>query len=209
MRYCTQKAPEASNHTKLLLIIMNRINGNKQCLKEPRNPQQNVEKNRCLIKLKETGLTLKELVNSLGKKSKAVAQETSAQLKEAAKDDEINAKDAADIQMLGSHIESIITIFEDTMDKIMAHPSYDEERGMLVGFKKILEEEVNLIEARLSMAKRLKRLEPSQYSETLDERIEERKRTNAIDAELVNQPLPDRDESRTMADMMEDDKDKI
>ncbi|HEX2472431.1 MAG TPA: hypothetical protein VHJ59_06740, partial [Nitrososphaera sp.] len=99
--------------------------------------------------------------------------------------------------------------FEDTMDKIMAHPSYDEQRGMLVGFKKILEEEVNLIEARLSMAKRLKRLEPSQYSETLDERIEERKRTNAIDAELVNQPLPDRDESRTMADMMEDDKDKI
>ena len=77
--------------------------------------------------------------------------------------------------MLGSHIESIITIFEDTMDKIMAHPSYDEQRGMLVGFKKILEEEVNLIEARLSMAKRLKRLEPSQYSETLDERIEERK----------------------------------
>jgi hypothetical protein len=59
------------------------------------------------------------------------------------------------------------------------------------------------------MAKRLKRLEPSQYSETLDERIEERKSTNAIDAELVNQPLPDRDESRTMADMMEDDKDKI
>ena len=79
-------------------------------------------------KAKETGLTLKELVNSLGKKSKAVAQETSAQTrKKPAKDDEINAKDAADIQMLGSHIESIITIFEDTMDKIMAHPSYDEQ----------------------------------------------------------------------------------
>ncbi|HJU96129.1 MAG TPA: hypothetical protein VJ643_08875, partial [Nitrososphaera sp.] len=72
---------------------------------------------------RETGMTLKELVNSIGKKSKVVAQEKSAQLKEAAKDDEINAKDAADIQMLGSHIESIITIFEDTMDKIMAHPS--------------------------------------------------------------------------------------
>jgi hypothetical protein len=160
-------------------------------------------------KARETGLTLKELVNSLGRKSKAVAQQTSTQLKEAAKDDEINAKDAADIQMLGSHIESIITIFEDTMDKIMAHPSYDEQHGMLVGFKKILEEEVNLIEARLSMAKRLKRLEPSQYSETLGERIEERKRTNSIDAELVNQPLPDRDESRTMAEMTEDDRDKI
>ena len=46
--------------------------------------------------------------------------------------------------MLGSHIESIITIFEDTMDKITQHPSYDEQHGMLVGFKKILEEEVNL-----------------------------------------------------------------
>jgi hypothetical protein len=111
--------------------------------------------------------------------------------------------------MLGSHIESIITIFEDTMDKIMTHPSHDEQHGMLVGFKKILEEEVNLIEARLSMAKRLKGLEPSQHSETLDERIEERKKTNAIDAELVNQPLPERDEARTMAEMAEDDRDKI
>ena len=157
---------------------------------------------------RETGLTLKELVNSLGKKSKAVAQQKSTELKEAAKDDEINAKDAADIQMLGRHIESIITIFEDTMDKIMAHPSYEEQHGMLVGFKKILEEEVNLIDARLNMAKRLKRLEPSQYSETLDERIEERRKTNAIDAESVNQPLPDRDEARTMAEMVEDDKGK-
>lgn len=158
---------------------------------------------------RETGLTLKELVNSIGKKSKAVAQQTSTQLKEAAKDDEIDSKDAADIQMLGRHIESIITIFEDTMDKIMAHPSYDEQHGMLVGFKKILEEEVNLIDARLGMAKRLKRMEPSQHTETLEDRIEERKRSNAVDAELVNQPLPDRDEARTMAEMVEDDKEKI
>jgi hypothetical protein len=143
---------------------------------------------------RETGLTLKELVNSIGKKSKAIAQQKSTELKE-----------AADIQMLGSHIETIITIFEDTMDKIMAHPSYDEQHGMLVGFKKILEEEVNLIDARLNMAKRLKRLEPSQYSETLEEKIEERKRTNAIDADLVNQPLPDRDEARTMAEIVEED----
>jgi hypothetical protein len=158
---------------------------------------------------RETGLTLKELVNSIGKKSKAVAQQTSTQLKEAAKDDEIDSKDAADIQMLGRHIESIITIFEDTMDKIMAHPSYDEQHGMLVGFKKILEEEVNLIDARLGMAKRLKGMEPSQHTETLEERIEERKRTNAVDAELVNQPLPDRDDARTMAEMVEDDREKI
>jgi hypothetical protein len=160
-------------------------------------------------KTREAGLTLKELANSIGKKSKAVVQETSTQLKEAAKDDQIDAKDAADIQMLGSYIESIITIFEDTMDKITAHPSYDEQHGMLVGFKKILEEEVNVINAQLSMAKRLKHLEPSQYSESLEQRIEEREKTNAIDAESINQPLPDRDEARTMAELVEDDKDKI
>ncbi|HJY09347.1 MAG TPA: hypothetical protein VJ250_00235, partial [Nitrososphaeraceae archaeon] len=61
---------------------------------------------------RETGLTLKELANSIGRKSKAVAKQSTTQLKEAAKDDEIKAKDAADIQMLGSYIESIINIFE-------------------------------------------------------------------------------------------------
>jgi 5,10-methylene-tetrahydrofolate dehydrogenase/methenyl tetrahydrofolate cyclohydrolase len=80
---------------------------------------------------------------------------------------------------------------------------------MLVGFKKVLEEEVNLIDANLNMAKRLKRLEPSQNSETLEERMEERKRTNAIDAELVTPPLSERDEASTMAEMVEEDKDKI
>jgi len=59
------------------------------------------------------------------------------------------------------------------------------------------------------MSKRLKRLDPSHDSETLEKKIEERKRTNAMDADLVNPPLPDKDEARTMAEMVEDDKDKI
>ncbi len=157
---------------------------------------------------RETGLTLRELANSIAKKGKTVAQQKTTQLKEAAKDDEINAKDAADIQMLGRYIESIITIFEDTMDKITLHPSYDEQHRMLVGFKKILEEEVYVIDSRLSMAKRLKHLEPSQSSETLEERIEERKKSNIVDTESVNEPLPPSDDTRTMAEMVEDDRDR-
>src|ERR671918_1419506 len=132
----------------------------------PRQSSTRPDEDSLSRRARETGLTLKELVNSIGKKSKAIAQQKSTELKEAAKDDEINAKDAADIQMLGSYIESIITIFEDTMDKITLHPTYDEQHRMLVGFKKILEEEVNVIDARLSMAKRLKHLEPSQSPET-------------------------------------------
>jgi hypothetical protein len=159
-------------------------------------------------RMRDTGSTLKELANSIGKKGKTVAQQTTSQLKEAAKDDDINAKDAADIQMLGGYIESIISIFEDTMDKITLHPSYDEQHRMLVGFKKILEEEVNVIEAELSMAKRLKHLEPSQSSETLEQRIEERQKTNVVDVDLINEPLADSDEARTMAEMVEDEKSK-
>jgi hypothetical protein len=175
-----------------------------------RTPESSIEPDEQSLskRARETGLTLKELANSIGKKGKAVAQQKTTQLKEAAKDDEINAKDAADIQMLGSYIESIITIFEDTMDKITLHPTYDEQHRMLVGFKKILEEEVNVIDARLSMAKRLKHLEPSKSSETLEERIEERKISNIVDAESVNEPLPASDDARTMAEMVEDDRDK-
>lgn len=176
-----------------------------------RTPESSIEPDEQSLskRARETGLTLKELANSIGRKGKAVAQQKTTQLKEAAKDDEINAKDAADIQMLGSHIESIITIFEDTMDKITLHPTYDEQHKMLIGFKKILEEEVNVIDARLSMAKRLKHLEPSKSPETLEERIEERKNTNIVDAESVNQPLPPSDDARTMAEMVEDDRDKM
>jgi 5,10-methylene-tetrahydrofolate dehydrogenase/methenyl tetrahydrofolate cyclohydrolase len=58
------------------------------------------------------------------------------------------------------------------------------------------------------MAKRLKHLEPSQSSETLEERIEERKISNTVDAESVNEPLPASDDARTMAEMVEDDRDK-
>jgi hypothetical protein len=175
-----------------------------------RTPESSIEPDEQSLskRARETGLSLKELANSIGRKGKAVAQQKTTQLKEAAKDDEINAKDAADIQMLGSHIESIITIFEDTMDKITLHPTYEEQHRMLVGFKKVLEEEVNVIDARLSMAKRLKHLDPSQSSETLEERIEERRVSNVVDAESVNEPLPASDDARTMAEMVEDDRDK-
>ena len=157
---------------------------------------------------RETGQTLKELVNSLGKKSKTLAEQKSAELKEAAKDDKISAKDAADIQMLGSNIESIITIFEDTMDKIREHPSNDEQHRMLNGFKKMLEEEVNVINARLNMAKRLKGLDPSHETESLEEKIDERKTSNAMDADSISQPLSDTGESRTMAEMVDEDRDR-
>ena len=105
-------------------------------------------------KAKEAGRSLKELMSSLGKKTKEVTEEKARELK--AQSVDIGAKtDSRDIQHLGDDVESLITVFEDTMTEIRKEP-YDEQEKLLVGYRKLLEEQINVINARLSMAKRLK-----------------------------------------------------
>jgi hypothetical protein len=140
-------------------------------------------------KAKETGQSLKNLIASIGKKTRTVAQEKSMLLKEAAEERNIAASDAKDIQMLGSHIDSIITIFDTTMDKIGRHP-YDEQQRLMVGLKKLLTEEIYVINASLNMAKRLKALEPAKVMEDpVENRVKERIEMNSIDAESITQPI--------------------
>ena len=105
-------------------------------------------------KAKEAGRSLKDLFNSLGRKTKEVTEEKARELK--AQSVDISTKtDARDIQHLGDDVERLITVFEDTMTEIRKE-SYDEQEKLLVGYKKLLEEQINVINARLSMAKRLK-----------------------------------------------------
>ena len=105
-------------------------------------------------KAKEAGRSLKELMSSLGKKTKEVTEEKARELK--AQSVDISAKtDSRDIQHLGDDVEKLITVFEDTMTEIRKEP-YDEQEKLLVGYRKLLEEQINVINARLSMAKRLK-----------------------------------------------------
>jgi arginine utilization protein RocB len=105
-------------------------------------------------KAREAGRSLKELMSSLGRKTKEATEEKARELK--AQSVDISAKtDAHDIQHLGDDVEKLITVFEDTMTEIRKEP-YDEQEKLLVGYKKLLEEQINVINARLSMAKRLK-----------------------------------------------------
>ena len=105
-------------------------------------------------KAKEAGKSLKDLIYSLGKKTKEVTEEKARELKSQSVD--ISTKtDARDIQHLGDDVEKLITVFEDTMTEIRKEP-YDEQEKLLVGYKKLLEEQINVINARLSMAKHLK-----------------------------------------------------
>jgi hypothetical protein len=105
-------------------------------------------------KAREAGQSLKDLVYSLGKKTKQVTAEKARELK--AQSVDISAtSDARAIQNLGDDVEKLITVFEDTMTEIRKEP-YDEQEKLLLAYKKLLEEQINVIDARMDMAKRLK-----------------------------------------------------
>lgn len=104
-------------------------------------------------KARDAGKSLKDLIYSLGRKTKEVTEDKARELK--AQSDISTKTDARDIQHLGDEVEKLITVFEDTMTEIR-NEHYDEQEKLLVGYKKLLEEQINVINARLSMAKRLK-----------------------------------------------------
>ena len=105
-----------------------------------------LQRKRFLPKAKETGQILKEFAASIGRKTMVATEETTDQLKEAADDKGLAVRDAMDIQMFGSHIDSIFAIFDSTMDRIAQQP-YDEQQRLMVGFKKVLQEEISVINA--------------------------------------------------------------
>jgi hypothetical protein len=105
-------------------------------------------------KAREAGRSLKDLIYSLGKKTKEVTEEKARELK-AQSVDMSATSDARDIRHLGDDVERLVTVFEDTMTEIRKEP-YDEQEKLLVGYKRLLEEQINVINARLDMAKRLK-----------------------------------------------------
>ena len=108
-------------------------------------------------KAKDAGQSLKDLITYLGQKAKAITYEKTIDLKaEAAQAADLDIrKDARDIQKLGDNIEGIITVFENIMTDIRRQ-HYGEQERLLIGYKKLLEEQINVIDAKLKMAKRLK-----------------------------------------------------
>ena len=126
---------------------------------EPTNPEKSISKSKPEVKiedydlvvnsLKEATVSFKDVIFSLGKKAQEIrdkAEETFA----------VGAKrDALDIQALGSYAENVTKDFEDTMIEIKKRDYGDEEK-LLKGYKKLLEEQISLINARMELVKRLK-----------------------------------------------------
>lgn len=111
-------------------------------------------------KAKEVGQTLKEKVKSAGIKTITKTEEKTKRLKDKSEQTAGigSEKNARDIQALDStHLEKLATVFEDTMSKIDQEHNYEEQEKQLRGYKKLLEEQINVIDSRLKMAKRLKK----------------------------------------------------
>jgi hypothetical protein len=108
-------------------------------------------------KARDAGNSLKDLIISVGQKAKKITEEKTQELKAQAAQtgDQDIKKDAQNIQNLGPNIDSIINVFEDIMND-MRTQNYGEQQRLLVGYKKLLEEQINVIDASLKMAKRLK-----------------------------------------------------
>ncbi len=64
-------------------------------------------------------------------------------------------KDAQDIAALGESVEGIARTFENLMTEITKKP-YSEQVRLLTGYKKLLKEQISVIDSRINMAKRLK-----------------------------------------------------
>jgi hypothetical protein len=99
--------------------------------------------------LKDATTSFKEAIFSIGKRAHDFKDKAGETFTVGAK------KDARDIQSLGRYVESVIRGYEDTMTEINKRDYADQER-LLKGYKKLLEEQINMINARISLVKRLK-----------------------------------------------------
>ena len=98
---------------------------------------------------KEGTTSFKQAIISIGKKAQEIRGKAEETFTVGAK------KDARDIQALGEYLEKIVKGFEDTMTEIERRDYIDQAR-LLKGYKKLLEEQINVINARMELVKRLK-----------------------------------------------------
>jgi len=105
-------------------------------------------------RVKEAGQSFKGMINSLGDKAKTITEKTQELKDKSVESIDPTRRDARDIQTLGTKVETIIAVFEETMMHI-ERQEYNEQEKLLNGYKKLLEEQINVIRSRLELVKRL------------------------------------------------------
>jgi len=99
--------------------------------------------------LRDATTSFKDIIFSISKKAQEIKDKAEETFTVGAK------RDARDIQALGSYVENVTNGFEDTMIEIKKR-NYGDEEKLLKGYKKLLEEQISFINARIELVKRLK-----------------------------------------------------
>jgi hypothetical protein len=110
------------------------------------------------VKALRAGDAVTDLVDSsLDKAIEAVKSKANELVKSGALEPGYAAerKDSADIGRLGPLVTGLVTVFEDTITMVRNHP-YDEQVEILTGYKKLLEEQINVIDSRKHFVKRVR-----------------------------------------------------
>jgi hypothetical protein len=105
-------------------------------------------------RVKEAGQSFRGMITSLGDKAKTITEKTHELKDRSVESISHTRRDAHDIQALGAKVEAVITVFEETMTHI-ERQEYDEQENLLNAYKKLLEEEINVIRSRLELVKRI------------------------------------------------------
>jgi hypothetical protein len=119
--------------------------------------QEEEEDESLSARAKEAGQSFKDFIVTLGKKATLITEQKTTETKNESLD--IGAKrDSQAIQSLGANVEKAITVFEGTITNLRKE-SYDEQAQILIGYKKLIHEQINVINARLSMVKKFKQID--------------------------------------------------
>jgi hypothetical protein len=142
--------PEDSELSSETSIQTDQSAGSEIVTKEEQQSQESITD-----RVKEAGLSFKEMIASLADKAKTVTEEKTQTLKDKSVENiSPTRKDAHDIQALGTTVQNVIIVFEETMTHIEKQ-DHDQQEKLLNGYKTLLEEQINVIRSRLNLVKRL------------------------------------------------------
>jgi hypothetical protein len=118
-----------------------------------------VERSDAAAKVKEAGVSFTEMIKTLGKKAVAKTEEKTKEIRDRSIEamDIGTQKNTRDIQALGIHADNVVLVYERIMFEI-EREDYETQEKLLTGYKKLLEEQTNVIDSKLSIAKRLKNI---------------------------------------------------
>ena len=100
--------------------------------------------------------SVSNLLDSLGTKAEAIVKKKFSEFDKALDHNYVSAvQDSSKIKELGPMVKELAEAFEDTMTMIDKVP-YEEQVNLFKGYKKLIEEQIKVIDSRIDMTKRLK-----------------------------------------------------